>query len=69
MNFAQDPLSSYFDECQKNEIHLLYLHYLRNNFHQLKSSENEIIINNDLEVFAGSVGQLRKNSRCVVACQ
>ena len=51
MNFAQDPLRSYFDECQKNKIHLLYLHYLRNNFHQLKSSENEIIINNDLEVF------------------
>ena len=25
INFAQDPLHSYFDECQKNEIHLLYL--------------------------------------------
>ena len=27
-NFAQDPLCSYF-ECQKNEIHLLYLHLYR----------------------------------------
>ena len=26
VNFAQDILRSYFDECQKNEVHLLYLH-------------------------------------------
>ena len=26
--FARDPLRSYFDECQKNEIHLLYLHFV-----------------------------------------
>ena len=25
--FAQNPLRSYFQEPQKNEIHLLYLHY------------------------------------------
>ena len=30
INFTHDPLSSYFDECQKNEIHLLYLHFFRN---------------------------------------
>ena len=27
INFAWDPLRSYFDECQKNEIYLLYLHF------------------------------------------
>ena len=27
-NFARDPLRSYFDEPQKNEIHLLYLHFI-----------------------------------------
>ena len=29
VNFACDPLHSYFDECQKIYIHLLYLHYFR----------------------------------------
>ena len=29
INFAQDPLRSYLDECQKNKIHLLHV-YLRN---------------------------------------
>ena len=30
VNFAWDPLGSYFDEtkCQKNEIHLLYLPFI-----------------------------------------
>ena len=27
VNFAQDILRLYFDECQKNEDHLLYLHF------------------------------------------
>ena len=27
-NFAQDPLHSYFDQPHKNEIHLLYLHFV-----------------------------------------
>ena len=27
VNFARDPLRSYFHEPQKNEIHLLYLHF------------------------------------------
>ena len=27
VNFVCDPLRSYCDDCQKNEIHLLYLHY------------------------------------------
>ena len=31
-NFARDPLRSYFDEPQKNEIHLLYLHYFFTSF-------------------------------------
>ena len=35
VNFARDSLRSYFHDPQKNEIHLLYLHYFRNNFHQL----------------------------------
>ena len=26
--FARNPLRSYFHEPQKNEIHLLYLHYV-----------------------------------------
>ena len=26
VNFEQEPLCSYLDECQKNEIHILYLH-------------------------------------------
>ena len=26
VNFARDPLRSYFHDPQKNEIHLLYLH-------------------------------------------
>ena len=34
----RDPLRSYFHDPQKNETHLLYLHYFRNNFHQLKST-------------------------------
>ena len=45
--FACDLLHSYFDECQKNEIHLLYLHYFRNNFFQLKSTFNETIQHNN----------------------
>ena len=28
INFARDPLCSYFHEPQKNEIHLLYLHFV-----------------------------------------
>ena len=28
VNFAQNSLHSYLDECQKNEIHLLYLNNL-----------------------------------------
>ena len=27
VNFACEPLCSYFDECQKNEQYLLYLHF------------------------------------------
>ena len=27
VNFVWYPLHSYFDECQKNEINLLYLHF------------------------------------------
>ena len=27
VNFARDPLRTYFDECHKNEIHILGLHY------------------------------------------
>ena len=38
VNFARDSLRSYFHDPQKNEIHLLYLHYFRNNLHQLKST-------------------------------
>ena len=38
VNFARDPLRSYFHDPQENEIHLLYLHYFRNNFHQLKAN-------------------------------
>ena len=32
VNFAQDPLRSYFHEPQKNEIHLLYLHFVLHRF-------------------------------------
>ena len=32
MNFASDPLSSYFHEPQKNDIHLLYLHFVLHGF-------------------------------------
>ena len=28
INFAENLLCSYFNECQKNEIYLLYLHFL-----------------------------------------
>ena len=28
VNFGRDPLRLYFDEPQKNEIHLLYLHFV-----------------------------------------
>ena len=28
VNFARDPFRSYFDESQKNENHLLYLHFV-----------------------------------------
>ena len=28
VNFAQDPLRSYFDQQQKNEIQLLYLYFV-----------------------------------------
>ena len=28
VNFVRDPLRSYFDEPQKNEVHLLYLHFV-----------------------------------------
>ena len=31
-NFALDPLRSYFQEPQKNEIHLLYLHSVLTSF-------------------------------------
>ena len=31
-NFARDPLRSYFHEPQKNEIHLLYLHFVFTSF-------------------------------------
>ena len=30
--FARDPLRSYFPEPQKNEIHLLYLHFVFTSF-------------------------------------
>ena len=30
--FAWDPLCSYFHEPQKNEIHLLYLHFVFTSF-------------------------------------
>ena len=32
VNFARDLLHSYFDEPQKNEIHLLYLHFVFTSF-------------------------------------
>ena len=32
LNFARDPLRSYFHEPQKNEIHLLYLHFIFTSF-------------------------------------
>ena len=32
VNFARDPLRSYFHEPQKNEIHLLYLHFVFTSF-------------------------------------
>ena len=32
LNFARDPLRSYFHEPQKNEIHLLYLHFVFTSF-------------------------------------
>ena len=32
INFARDPLRSYFHEPQKNEIHLLYLHFVFKSF-------------------------------------
>ena len=32
VNFAQDPLRSYFHEPQKNEIHLLYLYFVFTSF-------------------------------------
>ena len=32
VNFARDLLRSYFDECQKNEIHLLYLLFVFTSF-------------------------------------
>ena len=47
VNFEDDPLRSYFDECLKNEINLLYLHDFRNNFHQLKSAHNVTFQNNN----------------------
>ena len=50
INFALNPLCSYFKECQKNEIHFLYLDSFRNNFHQLKSTKNNSNIIIDLEV-------------------
>ena len=31
-NFAQGPLRSYFDEQQKNEIHLKYLYFVFTSF-------------------------------------
>ena len=66
VNFACDPLHSYFDECQKNEIHLLYLHYFRNNFHHLKSVLTETIQNNNLfRSITGHILQLRENGHCV----
>ena len=37
-NFAWDPLRLYFDECQKNEIHLLYLSRL----HDMTSIERYV---------------------------
>ena len=30
--FARDPLRSFFHEPQKNEIHLLYLHFVSKSF-------------------------------------
>ena len=32
INFARDPLRSYFHEPQKNEIHLLYSHFVLTSF-------------------------------------
>ena len=32
INFARDPLHSYFYEPQKNEIHLLYLYFVFTSF-------------------------------------
>ena len=32
VNFARDPLRSYFHEPQKNKIHLLYLHFVFTSF-------------------------------------
>ena len=32
VNFARDPLRSYFHEPQKSEIHLLYLHFVFTSF-------------------------------------
>ena len=32
VNFAQEPLCSYFDECPIKEIHLLYLYFIFTSF-------------------------------------
>ena len=32
VNFARYPLRSYFDECQKEEIHFFYLHLILTSF-------------------------------------
>ena len=31
-SFAWDPFRLYFDECQENEIHLLYLYFIFTSF-------------------------------------
>ena len=44
INFAHDPLQSYFDECQKNEIYLLYLHFIVTSFLFISCISCEILV-------------------------
>ena len=38
INFEPDTFPSYFNECQKNKIHLLYLHSFSIVSHKLKNN-------------------------------
>ena len=51
-----NPLHSYLDECQKNEIRILHLHYLGNVFHLLHFNENKLSKTIILEVLPAVFG-------------